>query len=67
MSSRGPRHTRLHAAATETTQGLCLEYPLREDFVAQLVIPRQLTEVDIDRLKAFIETLRPPAARQEEE
>jgi len=44
------------------TRGHCYEYPLRPDFVAQLVIPRELTERDARRLCAFIQSLVMPTS-----
>lgn len=43
-----------------TTQSLCFSYPLRGDFLAQLVVPRNLTATEAKRLCAFIETLPIP-------
>lgn len=36
---------------------LCLDFPLRPDFLAQLVIPREMYEYEAKRLCAFIMTL----------
>jgi hypothetical protein len=48
-----------------TKQGLCYEYPLRRDhsctFMAQVVLPRDLTTNDAERLCAFIMTLAQPS------
>jgi hypothetical protein len=37
--------------------GLTLSYPLRSDFLAQVVIPRDLTSVEAKRLGAFLLTI----------
>jgi len=42
------------------TPALCLDYPLRRDFLAQLVVPQDLTELEARRLCAFIATLPIP-------
>lgn len=36
---------------------LCLDYPLRPQFLAQLVVPRDMNTAEAKRLCAFIETL----------
>lgn len=38
----------------------CYEYPLRPDFTAQVVLPRDLTTAEAKRLCAMIETLPLP-------
>lgn len=43
--------------AVATKSLLSLPYPLREDFVAQVVIPRNITSEEAKRLCAFITTL----------
>lgn len=40
---------------------LCYDYPLRPDFLAQLVVPRDISRAEAKRLCAFIETLAIPA------
>jgi len=42
------------------TPDLCLDYPLRRNFNAQLVLPRDLTELEAKRLCAFVMTLVGP-------
>ena len=47
-----------HAASPPpTSTGLPLSYPLRPDFLAQVVIPRDLTAEEARRLGAFLMTL----------
>lgn len=47
-----------HAASPgPTSTGLPLSYPLRSDFLAQVVIPRDLTSEEARRLGAFLLTL----------
>ena len=36
---------------------ICYNFPLRSDFMAQLVLPQDLTEKEAKRLAAFIATL----------
>jgi hypothetical protein len=36
---------------------LCLDFPLRSDFLVQIVIPREMYEYEAKRLCAFIMTL----------
>lgn len=38
----------------------CYEYPLRPDFMAQAVLPRNLTAQEAKRICAFIMTLAQP-------
>ncbi len=57
----------VHASpSVSTSAGLPLSYPLRPDFLAQVVIPRDLTVEEARRLGAFLMTLaadfRPPAS-----
>ena len=47
----GPKETIHHS------HGLSLSYPLRSDFLAQVVIPRDMSELEAKRLGAFILTL----------
>lgn len=53
-----------HATPAPTSTGLPLSYPLRPDFLAQVVIPRDLSADEARRLGAFLLTLaadfRPP-------
>lgn len=56
------QHITIRAATTETS--LALPFPLRPTFLAQIVIPRDLTKDEARRLAAFIDSLAhdPPAA-----
>lgn len=47
----------IHSAHSASTTGLPLSYPLRPDFLAQVVIPRDLTTEEARRLGAFLLTL----------
>jgi hypothetical protein len=40
-----------------TTQSLCLPFPLRYDYVAQIVVPRNLNAEEAEKLCVFIRTL----------
>lgn len=42
------------------TQGLCLPFPIRADFDAQLIIPVDMTHAEASRLSAFVFTLAAP-------
>lgn len=55
--SDAPAHTAQAALPTPTSTGLPLSYPLRPDFLAQVVIPRDLTAEEARRLGAFLLTL----------
>jgi hypothetical protein len=44
-------------AETLVSSGLTLSFPLRSDFLAQVVIPRNLTAVEAKRLGAFLLTI----------
>lgn len=50
-------HTANAASPAPTSTGLPLSYPLRSDFLAQVVIPRDLTSEEARRLGAFLLTL----------
>ena len=52
-----PVHTVHAASSAPTSTGLPLSYPLRPDFLAQVVIPRDLTAEEARRLGAFLMTL----------
>jgi hypothetical protein len=39
------------------TVGLCNDYPMRPDFLAQVVVPRDMTYREAKRLAAFIMAL----------
>jgi hypothetical protein len=45
--------------APPVSAGLSLPYPIRSDFLAQVVIPRDLTVEEAKRLGAFLLTLAP--------
>ena len=63
MPSPSPQQHTTHAApdkpllGTVTDTSLALPFPLRPGFLAQVVIPRDLTTAEADRLCAFIQTL----------
>ncbi len=42
------------------SNGLSMPFPLRVDFTAQVVIPVDLTQLEADRLSAFLKTLAKP-------
>lgn len=44
-------------AETLVSSGLTLSFPLRSDFLAQVVIPRDLTAIEAKRLGAFLLTI----------
>jgi hypothetical protein len=50
--------------ASATGPGISLDYPLRPDLLAQVVVPRDLTVEEARRMGAFLVTLaadfRPP-------
>jgi hypothetical protein len=49
-----------HAAAigiSKATPGLSLEFPMRPDFLAQVVIPRDMSKDEARRFTAFVMTL----------
>lgn len=52
-----PDHSVHPASPAPTSTGLPLSYPLRPDFLAQVVIPRDLTSEEARRLCAFLLTL----------
>ena len=39
---------------------LCMSYPLRPDYVAQVVVPRDMTTEEAQRLCAFVQALVMP-------
>jgi len=43
-----------------TTKSLCFDFPLRQDYLAQIVIPIDMTFIEAKRLCAFIESLTMP-------
>lgn len=40
-----------------TATSLCLPFPLRPGFLAQIVIPRDMTEAEANRLCEFVHSL----------
>jgi hypothetical protein len=40
-----------------TQKPLCLDFPMRPDFLAQIVVPRDMTKREAERLSAMIVTL----------
>lgn len=55
-----PTHKPITGMATDTS--LAMPFPLRSGFLAQIVIPRDLTKDEAARLCAFIQTLVLPTA-----
>lgn len=53
--SRSLNRPKVEAVVTETA--LAMPFPLRPNFMAQVVIPRDITLEEVDRLCAFIKTL----------
>lgn len=52
------------------TQRLVFPFPVRPNFMAQLVIPRDMTKAEADRLCAFVMSLAassPPAMQAQKE
>jgi|PlaIllAssembly_1097288.scaffolds.fasta_scaffold1856607_2 hypothetical protein len=47
-----------------TDTALCLPYPLRPDFLAQVVVPRDMTIVEAERLCAFVLALVMPKGQR---
>jgi hypothetical protein len=47
-----------------TATYLCLPFPLRPDFLAQLVVPLDMTKAEADRLSAFVASLVVPSQAQ---
>lgn len=45
---------------TATESSLCLPFPLRPDYEVQIVIPRDMTKAEAERLCAFIMALAAP-------
>lgn len=48
------------ADVTAAPGSVCLPFPIRPDFLAQIVIPRDLSQVEADRLCAFVKVLALP-------
>jgi len=47
-------------ATTVRTAALCYDYPLRPNYIAQLVVPRDMTTAEAERLCKFINALVMP-------
>ena len=56
-SSPSPGRPRPNAPAPARPDGIALEYPLRPDLLAQVVVPRDLTVEEARRMGAFLVTL----------
>jgi hypothetical protein len=58
MSTSQPAaHSHMQARAAATDTSLALPFPLRPTFLAQVVIPRDLTKDEAKRLAAFLDSL----------
>jgi hypothetical protein len=55
--SPSPARTRPSGPAPARPDGIALEYPLRPDLLAQVVVPRDLTVEEAHRMGAFLVTL----------
>jgi hypothetical protein len=55
--SPSPTRTRPSGPAPARPDGIALEYPLRPDLLAQVVVPRDLTVEEAHRMGAFLVTL----------
>lgn len=42
------------------TTSICNSYPLRPGYMAQVVVPRDMTQLEADRLCAFIRAMAQP-------
>jgi hypothetical protein len=42
-------------------KSLCLDFPLRENYLAQIVVPADITALEAVRLTDFIKTLPQPS------
>ena len=56
-SSPGPARLRPSGPVPARPDGIALEYPLRPDLLAQVVVPRDLTVEEAHRMGAFLVTL----------
>jgi hypothetical protein len=56
-SSSNPARPRPSGQASARPDGISLEYPLRPDLLAQVVVPRDLTVEEARRMGAFLVTL----------
>lgn len=52
-----PATTHMHTRAAATDTSLALPFPLRPTFLAQVVVPRDLTKDEAKRLAAFLDAL----------
>ncbi len=57
VSKGAPKTLEKREAETMASSGLTLSFPLRSDFLAQVVIPRDLTAIEARRLGAFLLTI----------
>ncbi len=57
VSKSIPKASEKRGAETMASSGLTLSFPLRSDFLAQVVIPRDLTAIEARRLGAFLLTI----------
>lgn len=57
VSKGAPKALEKREAETMASSGLTLSFPLRSDFLAQVVIPRDLTAIEARRLGAFLLTI----------
>ena len=53
------------ASSVKAVPSLALPFPLRPGYMAQLIIPRDLTTADADRLCAFIRSLVAPHEQEQ--
>jgi hypothetical protein len=47
-----------------TDQGICHQLPLRPNFIAQAIVPRNLTSAEAVRLRAFLIALAMPEKQE---
>lgn len=45
---------------------LCLDFPLRPDFMAQVVVPKDMTSAEAKRLRGFLLSLAVPTTGGDE-
>lgn len=50
----------LNESASPFDASICHQFPLRDFYVAQVVIPRNMTKDEADRLCAFVQSLAAP-------
>lgn len=48
--------------ALVTKTALCMPFPIRSHFMAQIVVPRDMTAAEAERLCVFVRTLAEPPA-----